>query len=137
MRSTKFGTNKFRTNLSLITCYSMQQNARVTTSTVFELLRGKQQRGITLPPPRLGLKKSVQNLAFLFFTLKNENTRRPGFYTVLVTRVSSNFLQLKQLNKIKNTCEYCDLLELWSAWIGDPRYLDDWKIKKLKNSFEK
>ena len=46
------------------------------------------------------------------FLLQNENTRRPGFYTVLVTRVSSNFPQLKQLNKIKNTCEYCDLLEL-------------------------
>ena len=33
-----------------------------------------------------------------------------GFYTLLVTRVFSNFPQLKQLNKIKNLREYCDLL---------------------------
>ena len=61
------------------------------------------------------LKKSVRNFCFLklFCSLvKNENTKRPGFYTLLVTRVFSNFRQLKQLNKIKNTCEYCDLLEL-------------------------
>ena len=29
------------------------------------------------------------------------------------------FPQLKQLNKISNTCEYCDLLELQSARTGD------------------
>ena len=52
----------------------------------------------------------------LFCSLvKNENTKRPGFYTLLVTRVFSNFPQLKQLNKIKNTCEYWDLPELGSA----------------------
>ena len=44
--------------------------------------------------------------------VKNENTKRLGFYTLLVTRAFSNFPQLKQLNKIKNTCEFCDLLEL-------------------------
>ena len=68
------------------------------------------------------LKKSVQNFCFLklFCSLvEKENTKRPGFYTLLVTRVFSNFPQLKQLNKIRNTCEYCDLLELGSAWIGD------------------
>ena len=64
------------------------------------------------------LKKSVQNFCFLklFCSLvKNENTKRPAFYTLLVTRVFSNFPQLKQLNKIKNTCEYCDFLQLGSA----------------------
>ena len=61
------------------------------------------------------LKKSVQNFCFLelFCSLvKNENTKGPGFYTLLVTRVFSNFPGLKLLNKIKTTCEYCDLLEL-------------------------
>ena len=70
------------------------------------------------------LKKSVQNIGFLklFCSLvKNENTKRPGFYTLLVKRVFSNFPQLKQLNKIKNTCEYYDLLDLGSARIGDLR----------------
>ena len=53
---------------------------------------------------------------FLFCSLvRNENIKRPGFYTLKVTRVCSNFPQLKQLNKIKNMCEYCDLLELRSA----------------------
>ena len=55
----------------------------------------------------------------LFCSLvKNENTKRPGFYTLRV-KVFLNFPQKKQLNKIKNTCEYCvaiffsyDLLEL-------------------------
>ena len=66
------------------------------------------------------LKKSVE-FSKLFCSLdENENTKRPGFYTLLVTRVFSNFLQLKQLNKTNNAFEYCDLLELWSAWIGDP-----------------
>ena len=66
------------------------------------------------------LKKSVFFIKiiyiFLFFLsfcslVRNENVKRPGFYTLQVTRVFSNFPQLKQLNKIKNTCEYCDLLE--------------------------
>ena len=61
------------------------------------------------------LKKRVGNFCFLklFCSLvKNKNTRRPSFYALLVTRFFSNFPQLKQLNKIKNTCEYCDPLEL-------------------------
>ena len=53
--------------------------------------------------------------------VKNENTKRPGFCTVLVTGVFSNSIQPEQLNKIKNTCEYCDLLVLWFTWIGNPR----------------
>ena len=58
------------------------------------------------------LKKSVE-FSKLFCSLdKNENTKRPGSYTLLVTRVFSNFLQLKQLNKTNNAFEYCDLLEL-------------------------
>ena len=54
------------------------------------------------------LKKSVQNFCFLelFCSLvKNENTKGPGFYTLLV-------MYRNKLNKIKTTCEYCDLLEL-------------------------
>ena len=60
------------------------------------------------------LKKSVWNFYLLFFfpLVRNENIKRPGFYTLQVTRVFSNFPRLKQLNKIKDTCEYCDLLEL-------------------------
>ena len=58
----------------------------------------------------------------LFCSLdRNRNIKTPGFYRLQVTTVFSNFSQLKQLNKIKNTCEYCDLLELWSASVGDPR----------------
>ena len=38
-----------------------------------------------------------------------------------VWRVFSNFSQLKQLSKIKHTWEYCDLHELRSAQVGDPR----------------
>ena len=50
---------------------------------------------------------------FIFcYSVRDENLKRPGFYTLQVTRMFSNFPQLKQLNKIKNTCEYCDLLEL-------------------------
>ena len=47
---------------------------------------------------------------FFFFIcslVRNENIR--------FSRVSSNFPQLKQLIKIKNTCEYYDLFELWCA----------------------
>ena len=40
----------------------------------------------------------------LFCSLdRNGNIKTPGFYTLQVTR------------------EYCDLLELWSAWVGSPR----------------
>ena len=47
--------------------------------------------------------------------VKNENAKRPGFYRLPVTRVFLDFPPLKQLKKMKNKCEYCDLVELWSA----------------------
>ena len=52
---------------SLIKCYLMLQNARVTAFTVTELLRENQQGGggVKLPyphPPRLGLKKTTWKL---------------------------------------------------------------------------
>ena len=60
-------------------------------------------------------KRILKKFCFLNFfcsLVKNESTKRPGFYTLLVTRVFSNFPQLTQLNKIKNTSEYCYLFEL-------------------------
>ena len=60
--------------------------------------------------------KSVWNFSFFFFLfcslVRNENTKQHGFYTLQVTRVFSNFSQLKQFDK-KNMCEYCDLLKFW------------------------
>ena len=42
---------------------------------------------------------------FLFCSLvRNENVKRPGFYTLQVTRVFLNLPQLKQLSKVKDTC---------------------------------
>ena len=59
---------------------------------------------------------------FLFCSLAiNQNIKRPGFYTLKLTRVFWNFPQLKELSKIKNTCQYCGLRKMWSAWVGDPR----------------
>ena len=48
--------------MSLIECYWMLQNSRVTAFTVFELLREIKMGGkITLPPPpRLGLNKVLE-----------------------------------------------------------------------------
>ena len=46
------------------------------------------------------------------FLVRNENIKKPGFYTLQVKSNFSNFPLLKQLNKIKTTCKYCDLLEL-------------------------
>ena len=77
-------------------------------------------------------KKSAWNFCFLklfSYLVKNKNIKRPGFYMLLVTKVLLvtsvflNFQQLKQLNKMKNTCEYCDILDLWSPWTRDPRQL--------------
>ena len=53
-------------------------------------------------------------LKFLFYITysRNENIKRSRFCTLQVTRVFSNFPQLKQLNKTKNMCEYCDLPKL-------------------------
>ena len=43
---------------------------------------------------------------FLFYSLvRNEIIKRPGFYTLQVTRVFSNLLLLKELSKIKNACK--------------------------------
>ena len=49
-------------------------------------------------------KKCVDFLFFeiFWFLDRTENTKRPVFYTLLVTRVFPSFPQLKQLNKIKN-----------------------------------
>ena len=63
------------------------------------------------------LKKSVCNFLFYHFShfcylVRNEHIKRPGFNKLQLTRAFSNFSQLKQLSKIKNACEYCDLLEL-------------------------
>ena len=69
------------------------------------------------------IKENVWNFSFLLFfpfcsLVKNGNLKTPGFYTLQVIRVFSNFLQLKQIIKIKNMREYCDLLELRSAASG-------------------
>ena len=63
------------------------------------------------------IKKNMWNFSFsLFFyfilfyfilfcyLVRNENVKILCLYTLQVTRVSSNFPQLKQLNKIKNAC---------------------------------
>ena len=45
----------------------------------------------------------------LFCSLdKNQNTKRPGFYTLQVIRVFLSFPQLKQLRKMKIKKLYCD-----------------------------
>ena len=53
---------------------------------------------------------------FLVFLLcssaRNKNTKMSSFYPLQVTMVLSNFLQLKQLKKVKNIYEYCDPFEL-------------------------
>ena len=67
------------------------------------------------------LKKGVWSFSLYYFfvlfflTNRNENIKRPVFYMLQIRRIFSIFPQLKQLNKIKNTCEYCDFLELRSA----------------------
>ena len=53
--------------------------------------------------------------------VRNENVKRPSFYTLQVARVFSNFPQLNQISQIKNMSECFDLLELWSAWVGHRR----------------
>ena len=55
--------------MSLIKCYCMLQNIRVTAFTVSELLRENQKWGVKLPPPppRLGLK----HLFFLAWQVAN------------------------------------------------------------------
>ena len=58
------------------------------------------------------LKKSVRNFYFFIIFSRIENIKRSRFYPLQETRVFSNCSQLKQRNKIKNMCEYCDLLEL-------------------------
>ena len=72
------------------------------------------------------IKKSVRNLCFLkvFYSLVKKAktwflyvTSNKGFSWIL----HSYKTWLKQLNKVKNTSEYCDLLELWSAFVRDPK----------------
>ena len=59
------------------------------------------------------IKEKCVKFFFSFLPLvRNKNIKRTGFNTLHVRRVLSNFPQLKQLNKINNTCGYCDLLEL-------------------------
>ena len=58
-----------------------------------------------------------------WFLVRNKIFKRPGFYTLQVTSVFSIFPHIKQLNEMKNTCEYCDNFQLWSAWVWDPRKL--------------
>ena len=62
------------------------------------------------------LKKNLRNFWFflkLFCSIvKNENTKRPGFYTLLVTRVFSNLSSTKITKQNK---EYVWIL--WSSWI--------------------
>ena len=63
------------------------------------------------------IKEKRWKFCFFFCSLvRNENIKRASFYPVQqvqqAIRVFSNFPQLKQLNKIKNPCQYCDLLEL-------------------------
>ena len=58
-------------------------------------------------------------LLILSSSFRNENIKTPGFYTLQIIRVFSNFPRLKQLNKIKNTCEYFDLLDLLELEIRD------------------
>ena len=57
------------------------------------------------------LKESVCFLKLFCSLFQNENTKGPGFYTLLVRRVFLSVHQVKQLNK-KNTCGHCDLVEL-------------------------
>ena len=47
--------------MSLIECYWMLQNARVTAFTVSELLRENQHGGLNYPPPRFGLRSIFQS----------------------------------------------------------------------------
>ena len=56
--------------MSLIKCYWMLQNDRVTAFTVSELLRENQQ-GVKLPPLRLGLRTAFFIKHFRWLLLKN------------------------------------------------------------------
>ena len=58
-----------------------------------------------------------------WFLVRNKIFKRPGFYTLQVTSVFSIFPHIKQLNEMKNTWEYCDNFQLWSAWVWDPKRL--------------
>ena len=57
---------------------------------------------------------------FLFYSLvRNENIKRPDLYV----KSNKGFLEFYTTKTIKimNMGEYCDLIELPSAWVGDPR----------------
>ena len=70
--------------MSLIKCYQMSQNTRVTFFTVFELLRDNQQGGVKLPP-RLGLNSySTPTKVF--------NTKKPSYLDVSIIPIIFLFL---------------------------------------------
>ena len=70
--------------MSLIKCYQMSQNTRVTFFTVFELLRDNQKGGVKLPP-RLGLNSySTSTKVF--------NTKKPSYLDVSIIPVMFLFL---------------------------------------------
>ena len=70
--------------MSLIKCYQMSQNTRVTFFTVFELLRDNQQGGVKLPP-RLGLNSySTPTKVF--------NTKKPSYLDVSIIPIMCLFL---------------------------------------------
>ena len=82
--------------MSLIECYCMLQNSRVTAFTVFELLRENQLGEYPIPPPRLGLSNSFFNS---FMKMKNEKRtvfRFPLFYEnekrIRVLKIQSKIL---------------------------------------------
>ena len=94
--------------MSLVKCYWMLQNARVTAFTVSELLRENHQgAGITLPP-RLGLNISltwklfvwVENftLGFIHVTSSIRYCSGPDYF-IFVTSISENqiFLILRSI----------------------------------------
>ena len=58
---------------------------------------------------------------FSFLLFHQKWKYKKTWFLYVKSRVFSNFPQLKQLGKISNTCEYSDLLEFQSAWVGDPR----------------
>ena len=57
----KLGTQNL-VRMSLVKCYWMLQNAKVTEFTVCELLKENQQEGLNYPPSRLGLRNFIEQI---------------------------------------------------------------------------